>query len=89
MSDVAAAFAVLAFAINPNDPALAFMALVAMAILIGEAAVLACIVAAVLAIEHWREPVRVVTDWQDDPALFGDFPHIAQGLRAVGEVRHG
>uniref|UniRef100_UPI0013D66571 hypothetical protein n=1 Tax=Acinetobacter baumannii TaxID=470 RepID=UPI0013D66571 len=70
---------VLAFAINPDDPALAFMALVAMAIVLGEAALLFCIVAAALAVERWRETVQVVTDWQDDPALFGDFPHIAQG----------
>ncbi len=83
MSDVAAAFAVLAFAINPNDPVLAFMALVAMAILIGEAVVLACIVAAALAIEHWREPVRVMTDWQDDPAQMGDLPALPHGMRGA------
>lgn len=83
MSDIAAAFAVLAFVIYPDDPALAFMALVAMAILIGEAVILACIVAAALAIGHWREPVRVVTDWQDAPAQMGDLPALPRGMRGA------
>lgn len=83
MSDLAAAFAVLAIAIYPDDPVLAFMVLVAVAILIGQAAILVGIVAASLAIERWREPVRVVTDWQDDPAQMGDLPALPRGLRGA------
>lgn len=89
MSDFAATIAILAVVLNPDDPALAFMALVALAILLGEAVILFLVVLVALAVERWREPVRVVTDWHDDPAQFGDFPHIAQGLRAAGGVRHG
>lgn len=83
MSDFAATIAVLAVVLNPDDPLLAFMMLVATAIFIGEAMILSSIVFVALAVERWREPVRVVTDWQDDPAQFGDFPHIAHGLRGV------